>query len=52
LTLDFYEEKISKACKNIYPLTQVTVRKVKVLKRAKIDGKYYHYFFEDIKNKI
>jgi small subunit ribosomal protein S3Ae len=37
LITDTYTEKITKACQFIYPLQNVTIRKVKVLKRPKID---------------
>ena len=34
-----YSKKIEKDTKNIFPLKSVTIRKVKVLKRPKLDGK-------------
>jgi ribosomal protein S3AE len=34
---DTYAEKITNACKFIYPLKDVTLRKVKTLRRPKID---------------
>jgi len=37
LTTDTYTDLITKACYTIYPLQNVTIRKVKVLKRPKID---------------
>lgn len=38
LTQDTYTEKMIKACQFIYPLSSATIRKVKVLKRPKIDA--------------
>jgi small subunit ribosomal protein S3Ae len=35
---DTYTQMIEKACKFIYPLQNVTIKKVKVLKRPKIDA--------------
>lgn len=37
LTIDSYPEKIVYACTPIFPVHNVTIRKVKVLKRPKID---------------
>jgi len=34
---EIYTEKIASACKFIYPLKDVTLRKVKALRRPKID---------------
>jgi len=39
LISEYFTDKISNASAFIYPLQNVTIRKVKVLKRPKIDGK-------------
>lgn len=35
---DLIAKEITKRCKYIYPLQNITVRKVKMIKRPKIDG--------------
>jgi len=37
-TLEKFTDKITKDCQFIYPLQNVTIRKVKILKRPKIDA--------------
>ena len=38
---DSIAKDIEKACQGIYPLHDVHIRKVKILKKPKIDRKYY-----------
>ena len=37
---DAFGRDIEKSCQSIYPLHDVFIRKVKVLKKPKFDGKY------------
>lgn len=45
---DSIGKDIEKACQGIYPLHDVYVRKVKVLKKPKFDGEYLSGIFNDI----
>ena len=42
---DAFGRDIEKACQSIYPLHDVFIRKVKVLKKPKFDSKLSNYYF-------
>ena len=42
---DAFGRDIEKACQSIYPLHDVFIRKVKVLKKPKFDRKFALYYF-------